>query len=150
MAITDRSASLPWLTLALAGGLLIAAAPVTMAAEKPDDDLVEVTPQRTSERAPRPDDEKPEDDLVTHALKNAHGEVGAMISSDGSRAVYGTVTMPLGEKGSLTLSGATGKMRYYPYDAYGRCDYRAAPLAVAAYPLPPGAPLCAVESPFVR
>jgi hypothetical protein len=152
MAITARSPSLPWMSLALASGLLVAAALVSgaRAAEEPDSDLVEVTPQRTSERPPAPADETEKDDWLTHAAKNAHGEVGAMIASDGSRAVYGTVTMPLGENGHLTISGATGRMQYYPYDAFGRCDYRAAPLAAAPYPLPPGAPLCAVEGGFVR
>lgn len=153
MASTARSPSLPWMSLALASSLLIAAAlvPGAKAAEEPDGDLVEVTPQRTSERSPAPANEKEEDDWLTHAAKNAHGEVGAMIASDGSRAVYGTVTMPLGENGQLTVSGATGRMQYYPYDAFGRCDYRAAPLAAAPYPVSPGAPVCAVESgPFVR
>ena len=150
MATTARSPNLPRMAFALVSTLLIAAPVVSQAAE-PDGDLVEVTPQRTSERPVAPAEDEEKDDWLTHAAKNAHGEVGAMIASDGSRAVYGTVSMPLGENGHITLSGATGRMHYYPYDRFGRCDYHAAPLDVAPYPLPPGAPVCAIEGgPFVR
>jgi len=147
MAVDARSPDRPK-ALVLASAMLIGAALAAgaKAAEEPAGDLVEITPQRTSERPAVPaEDEK--DDWLTHAAKNAHGEVGAMIASNGSRAVYGTVTMPLGENGRLTVSGATGKMPYYPYDALGRCDYRAAASDIAPYPLRPGAPLCAVEGP---
>jgi hypothetical protein len=152
MAVFARLSSPISAAWVLAAALFAAGplAPIARAAETPDDDLVEVTPQHRPDTAAVSEDEA-EDDWLTHAAKNAHGEVGAMIASDGSRAVYGTVTMPLGENGQITLSGSTGRMRYYPYDAYGRCDYRAPPMAAASYPVVPGAPLCALEgSPFIR
>jgi hypothetical protein len=141
------------MTVFLASALLVAAALAARAhaAEQPGGDLVEVTPQRASSDPAAQGKTKDEESLIEHAVRNAHGEVGAMIASDGSRAVYGTVTMPVGENGSVTLSGATGRTRYYPYDAYGRCDYRRTPLDAPPVFIPPGATLCAAEGgPFLR
>lgn len=136
----------------LAGAMLLGGVPIWSAvADDTPTDLVDVTPQRTSKDPAAAAETEDSETLLEHAVRNAHGEVGAMIASDGSRAVYGTVTMPIGENGTLTLSGGTGRIRYYPYDALGRCDYRHAPLDAPPIILPPGRPLCTLEEgPFVR
>ena len=45
-----------------------------------------------------------------------HGEMGVMVGSDGSRAVYGSTVIPLGTTASLALAYSDG--------SYGRRRYR--------------------------
>ncbi len=121
--------------------LLIAAAMVAGANAAENDDLVSVTPRaQSAEEKAASETDKDKEGLIDHALRNAHGEVGAMIATDGSRAAYGTVTMPLGETGSLTLSGSTGRYRGYGYDDPRDC--RRLPPGAVLEPLPPGAAPC--------
>lgn len=78
--------------------LSLALAALTGAALAQGDEIA-VTPQKASEVPVEPADDKLE----------IHGQVTALIGSDGTRAVAGTVVIPLGEKGSLALSGDFGR-----------------------------------------
>jgi hypothetical protein len=73
--------------------------------------------------SPTADDVKSDDSdtALGRYLAQVHGEVGATIGTDGTRAVYGTAVLPLGEDGSLTVSLATGRFGRSTY--YGS-DFR--------------------------
>lgn len=69
----------------------------------PADESIAVTPQQTSEEAAAPAPDR------TGLPIELHGELSAMVATDGSRAVAGTVIIPLGEKGELGLAFETGR-----------------------------------------
>ena len=51
--------------------------------------------------------------------RQVHGEVTAMIGTGGARGAWGTVSMPVGETGTLTLSGGEGRNLYRAWPGYG-------------------------------
>jgi hypothetical protein len=46
------------------------------------------------------------------ARRGIHGEVGAMIGSNGSHAVYGAASIPLGDHGEATVAFESSSFRY--------------------------------------
>lgn len=55
----------------------------------------------------------------TRMDRQVHGEVTAMIGTGGARGAWGTVSMPVGETGTLTLSGGEGRNLYRAWPGYG-------------------------------
>ncbi|MDG2523518.1 hypothetical protein P7B02_18475 [Caulobacter segnis] len=55
----------------------------------------------------------------TQMDRQVHGEVSAMIGTGGARGAWGTVSMPVGETGTLTLSGGEGRNLYRAWPGYG-------------------------------
>jgi hypothetical protein len=55
-----------------------------------------------------------------------HGTVGAMIGTGGARAIYGTVDIPVGENGMVSLSFSEGRHLPYSdvYPGYGAYGHR--------------------------
>jgi hypothetical protein len=50
------------------------------------------------------------DDLPINGLsRKVHGEVGMAIGSNGYRSLYGTSVVPLGQTGTLVVSGGTSQ-----------------------------------------
>lgn len=46
------------------------------------------------------------------AGRGIHGEIGAMIGSNGTRGIYGAAEIPLGDKGSATVSFENSRYGY--------------------------------------
>ncbi|GAA0326371.1 hypothetical protein GCM10009087_40850 [Sphingomonas oligophenolica] len=46
------------------------------------------------------------------AGRGIHGEIGAMIGSHGTRAIYGTADIPLGDSASATVSFESSRFGY--------------------------------------
>ncbi|MET0338850.1 MAG: hypothetical protein ABW063_13945 [Caulobacter sp.] len=55
----------------------------------------------------------------TRIDRQVHGEVTAMIGTGGARGAWGTVSMPVGENGTLTVSGGEGRNLYRAWPGYG-------------------------------
>ena len=100
---------------------------VAVAAED-DGDLVTITPRKdqaeadAAAAAKAAEAEKSEKSLIGPI----HGQVGAMIGTGGARAFYGTVDIPIGENGMMSLSYGEGRnLPYYDqYPGYGSYDRR--------------------------
>ncbi len=50
--------------------------------------------------------------------RRPHGEVGMFVGSGGSRGVFGTIGMPLGDNGFASFSFDTGRYPFNPYQTY--------------------------------
>lgn len=87
-------------------------------------DEVEVTPRQDVQPDPVAKEDEG-DSWLGDVLRNTHGSVGAMIASDGTRAVYGVANMPLSDNADLTIAFSTGRYgESYYYDRYHDGRYR--------------------------
>lgn len=95
------------LKLVTAASLLALASPAF--AQIAAGDVVELTPEQR-ETALEAGAERSARDLPINGLAGrVHGEIGTEIGSNGSRALYGTAAVPLGENGSAAFSFFTGQ-----------------------------------------
>ena len=62
---------------------------------------------------PDPLNELAADPPVARSDRAPHGEVGAFVGSGGTRGVWGSTLMPLGQGGTLGLSFSTGRYPGY-------------------------------------
>ncbi|WP_369060659.1 hypothetical protein ABOZ73_03215 [Caulobacter sp. 73W] len=69
----------------------------------------------------------------TRIDRQVHGEVTAMIGTGGARGAWGTVSMPVGETGTLTVSGGEGRNLYRAWSGYGYRPGMADPLVRPLY-----------------
>ena len=85
---------------------LAAPAAWTAAASDPDPlgGMVAVTPRRVVEPETVARDPDPGAAVKPGFFDNVHGEVGAVVGTNGLRGAFGTVGMPLGEDGYATFS----------------------------------------------
>lgn len=90
-----------------------------------DDDAVTATPARSSKAAQAIKADtagEAASDAVRDYLSTVHGDVTAMVDSEGGYNVSGTAVLPLGENGTaiITLSKGDGAWWQLPYGyAYG-------------------------------
>lgn len=102
-----------------------------------DGDLVTVTPRQDKAAADAAAAEAAKEESSGKSLIGPiHGSVGAMIGTGGARAMYGTVDIPIGENGIVSLSYAEGRnlpyyQSYYGYSDYGRYNGWLSPLDTA-------------------
>lgn len=87
-----------------------------------EDGLVTATPQRTARGAAAAETGSAVEGSRS-ILADIHGEVGAMIGTGGAYAAFGTGMLPLGDKGSLTLSFGTGHEDVVPLYPAGPWDW---------------------------
>lgn len=96
-----------------------------------DEDAVTATPARSSKAAQAIKADtagEAASDAVRDYLSTVHGDVTAMVDSEGGYNVSGTAVLPLGENGTaiITLSKGDGAWWQLPYGyAYGPYGYGA-------------------------
>lgn len=90
-------------TLAILLGAALFMAPVALAAD-PLAGGVEVTPRRVVEPELQPKDPDPGAAVKPGFFDDVHGEVGAMIGTNGARGAWGTVHKPIGDDGYVSFT----------------------------------------------
>ena len=88
----------------LAGALLLAVATPAVAQTPPaPDPIIRLTPEQR-EAALESAATAAEIDPINGLDRRVHGEMGITIGTNGTRALYGTAIVPLGETGTAALS----------------------------------------------